>query len=98
MKRFLDQKQNRQDKFFTTTTGWTHVKRIIEVISMSIKDLIDKIVPTTVTTKILRSKAGKKLNKESEYLLREDKKYIPVGKKMSIEYVYSLDLKGGEDT
>ena len=65
---------------------------------MSIKDLIDKIVPTTVTTKILRSKAGKKLNKESEYLLREDKKYIPVGKKMSIEYVYSLDLKGGEDT
>ena len=36
------------------------------------------------------------MNKESEYHLKEEKNFIPVGKKMEVKFVYSLDLK--EDT
>ena len=74
-------------------TGWTHVERVVEVIEMSLKDLVYRIVPTTVVTKNMHTARGKRLNKDSEYLLKEEKVYNMVGKKSQVEYAYSLDLK-----
>jgi hypothetical protein len=79
-------------------TGWTHVERIVEVIEMSLKDLVYKIVPTHVSTKNMHTAKGKILTKDSEYLLREDKVYNMVGKKQAVEYEYSLDLKEDADS
>jgi len=63
---------------------------------MAMRDLVYKIVPTKVVVKELKTSTGKVLTKESEYTLTEQKKYVSVGKKTQIDYVFELDLK--EDT
>lgn len=70
--------------------------RCVEVIEMAMRDLVYKIVPTKVVVKELKTSTGKVLTKDSEYVLQEHKKYVTVGKKTQIDYVFELDLK--EDT
>ena len=57
------------------------------------RDLIYKIVPTKVIVRELKTSTGKVLTKDSEYTLVERKKYVTVGKKTQIDYVFELDLK-----
>lgn len=67
--------------------------RCVEVIEMAMRDLIYKIVPTKVVIRELKTSTGKVLTKDSEYTLVERKKYVTVGKKTQIDYVFELDLK-----
>ena len=60
---------------------------------MALKDLIYKIVPQKVVVRELKTSTGKVLTKDSEYTLVERKKYITVGKKTQVDYVFELDLK-----
>ena len=57
------------------------------------RDLIYKIVPTKSVVRELKTSTGKVLTKDSEYTLVERKKYVTVGKKTQIDYVFELDLK-----
>ena len=57
------------------------------------RDLVYKIVPTKVVVRELKTSTGKILTKDSEYILKEHKKYVSVGKKTQIDYVFELDLK-----
>jgi len=57
------------------------------------RDLIYKIVPTKVVIRELKTSTGKVLTKDSEYTLVERKKYVTVGKKTHIDYIFELDLK-----
>lgn len=57
------------------------------------RDLIYRIVPQKVVVRELKTSTGKVLTKDSEYTLVERKKYITVGKKTQIDYVFELDLK-----
>ena len=70
--------------------------RCIEVIEMAMRDLIYKIVPTKIVVRELKTSTGKVLTKDSEYTLVERKKYVTVGKKTQIDYVFELDLKEEE--
>ena len=70
--------------------------RAIEVIEMAMRDLIYKIVPTKIVVRELKTSTGKVLTKDSEYTLVEKKKYVTVGKKTQIDYVFELDLKEEE--
>ena len=63
---------------------------------MSLRDLLYKIVPTKVVIRELKTSSGKVLNKDSEYTLVERKRYVTVGKKTHVDYIFELDLK--EDT
>jgi hypothetical protein len=92
-KRFLNQRTNKVDKFINSCIGWSHVLRVIEVIDMAMRDLVYKIVPTKVVVRELKTSTGKILTKDSEYILKEHKKYVSVGKKTQIDYVFELDLK-----
>ena len=60
---------------------------------MSMRDLIYKIVPQKIVVRELKTSTGKVLTKDSEYTLVERKKYIMVGKKTQVDYVFELDLK-----
>ena len=71
--------------------------RCIEVVEMSMRDLIYKIVPQKVVVRELKTSTGKVLTKDSEYTLVERKKYITVGKKTQVDYVFELDLKEEEN-
>jgi hypothetical protein len=66
------------------------------VIEMTMRDLIYKIVPTKVVIRELKTSSGKVLTKDSEYTLVERKRYVTVGKKTHVDYIFELDLK--EDT
>ena len=55
--------------------------RIVEVLQMSIRDLVYKIVPAKVIIRELKTGSGKTLSKDSEYVLLEQKKFVTVGKK-----------------
>lgn len=57
------------------------------------RDLIYKIVPTKVVVKELKTSSGKVLTKDSEYTLVEKKRYVTVGKKTHVDYIFELDLK-----
>ena len=81
------------DQFIVNCVGWSHVLRCIEVIEMSMRDLIYKIVPQKIVVRELKTSTGKVLTKDSEYTLVERKKYIMVGKKTQVDYVFELDLK-----
>ena len=70
--------------------------RCIEVIEMAMRDLVYKIVPTKIVVRELKTSTGKVLTKDSEYTLVERKKYVNVGKKTQIDYVFELDLKEDE--
>ena len=63
---------------------------------MALRDLIYKIVPTKIVVRELKTSTGKVLTKDSEYVLVERKKYVTVGKKTQIDYVFELDLKEEE--
>ena len=63
---------------------------------MAMRDLIYEIVPTKIVVRELKTSTGKVLTKDSEYTLVEKKKYITVGKKQQIDYVFELDLKEEE--
>ena len=95
-KKFLENKQKKLDKFIVNCIGWNHIHRCVEVIEMTMRDLIYKIVPTRVVVKELKTSSGKVLTKDSEYTLVEKKKYVTVGKKTHVDYIFELDLK--EDT
>ena len=71
--------------------------RCIEVIEMAMRDLVYKIVPTKIVVRELKTSTGKVLTKDSEYTLVERKKYVTVGKKTQIDYVFELDLKEDEE-
>jgi len=92
-KRFLENRQKKIDKFIVNCIGWNHVHRCIEVIEMTLRDLIYKIVPTKVVIRELKTSNGKVLTKDSEYTLVERKRYVTVGKKTHVDYIFELDLK-----
>ena len=92
-KRFLDNRQKKIDKFIVNCIGWTHIHRCVEVIEMTLRDLIYKIVPTKVVIRELKTSSGKVLTKDSEYTLVERKRYVTVGKKTHVDYIFELDLK-----
>lgn len=60
---------------------------------MTLRDLIYKIVPTKVVIRELKTSTGKVLTKDSEYTLVEKKRYVTVGKKTQVDYVFELDLR-----
>ena len=68
-RRFLDHRHKKLEKFNVNTIGWSHVQRIIEVLEMSLRDLIYKIVPAKVVIRELKTSTGKVLTKDSEYVL-----------------------------
>eukprot|EP00347_Sterkiella_histriomuscorum_P000542 403375452 len=92
-KRFLENRQKKIDKFIVNCIGWNHIHRCVEVIEMTMRDLIYKIVPTKVIIRELRTSSGKVLTKDSEYTLVERKRYVTVGKKTHVDYIFELDLK-----
>ena len=79
-KRFLESRTKKVDQFIVNCIGWAHVLRSIEVIEMSVRDLVYKIVPTTAINRDLKTSQGKTLTKDSEYTLLERKKEIMIGK------------------
>lgn len=95
-RRFLESRAKKIDQFVVNCIGWSHVLRCIEVIEMALRDLIYKIVPTKIVVRELKTSTGKVLTKDSEYVLVERKKYVTVGKKTQIDYVFELDLKEEE--
>lgn len=60
---------------------------------MALRDLLYKIVPTKVVIRELKTSSGKVLTKDSEYTLVERKRYVTVGKKTHVDYIFELDLK-----
>ena len=96
-KRFLEHRAKKIDNFVVNCIGWTHVLRCVEVIEMAMRDLVYRIVPTKVIVRELKTTSGKVLTKDSEYTLVERKKYVTVGKKTQIDYIFELDLKDPED-
>lgn len=95
-RRFVENRQKKIDKFIVNCIGWNHINRCIEVIDMALRDLMYKIVPTKVVIRELKTSSGKVLTEDSEYTLVERKRYVTVGKKTHVDYVFELDLK--EDT
>jgi hypothetical protein len=81
------------EKFIVNCVGWTHIHRCIEVLEMTVRDLIYKIVPTKVVIRELKTSNGKVLTKDSEYTLVEKKRYVTVGKKTQVDYIFELDLR-----
>ncbi len=49
------------------------MQRIVEVIEMSMRDLVYRIVPTKLIIRELKTSLGKVLTKDSEYVLVEKK-------------------------
>lgn len=95
-RKFIENRQKKIDKFIVNCIGWNHINRCIEVVDMAMRDLIYKIVPTKVVIRELKTSSGKVLTKDSEYILVEKKRFVTVGKKTHVDYVFELDLK--EDT
>jgi len=95
-RRFVENRQKKIDKFIVNCIGWNHINRCIEVIDMALRDLMYKIVPTKVVIRELKTSSGKVLTEDSEYTLVERKRYVTVGKKTHVDYIFELDLK--EDT
>jgi hypothetical protein len=95
-KRFLENREKKLDKFIVNCIGWNHIHRCVEVIEMTMRDLIYKIVPTKVVIRELKTSSGKVLTKDSEYTLVEKKRYVTVGKKTHVDYIFELDLKEDE--
>ena len=60
---------------------------------MALRDLLYKIVPTKVVIRELKTSSGKVLTRDSEYILVERKRYVTVGKKTHVDYIFELDLK-----
>lgn len=92
-RRFLEHRHKKIDKHNVSCVGWTHVQRIVEVLEMSVRDLIYKIVPAKVVVRELKTSLGKVLTKDSEYVLQEKKQFVTVGKKQQVEYTFALDIK-----
>lgn len=92
-KRFLENRQKKIDKFIVNCVGWPHIHRCVEVLEMTMRDLIYRIVPTKVVIRELKTSTGKVLTKDSEYTLVEKKRYVTVGKKTQVDYIFELDLR-----
>ena len=45
--RFLENRSRKIDKFISHCIGWPHVFRSIEVLEMTLRDLVNKIVPSS---------------------------------------------------
>ena len=89
----MENRNKKLDKFIVNCVGWNHINRIIEVIDMALRDLLYKIVPTKVVIRELKTSSGKVLGRDSEYTLVEKKRYVTVGKKTHVDYIFELDLK-----
>ena len=96
-RRFLESRAKKIAQFVINCIGWSHVLRCIDVIEMAVRDLIYKIVPTKIVVRELKTSTGKVLTKDSEYTLVERKKYVTVGKKTQVDYVFELDLQEEEE-
>jgi hypothetical protein len=83
----------KMDKFKTSIFGWSHIHRLIELLDMSLKDLVNKIFPSKGSTKNLTTSSGKTLNENSKYILREEKKYILIGKSAKLDYQFHVDVE-----
>ena len=97
-RRFLEHRQKKLDKFNINCIGWNHVQRIVEVIEMSIRDLVFKIVPAKVIVRELKTSTGKVLTKDTEYVLIEKKKNVTQGKNVTVQYYFELDIKEDSQT
>ena len=60
---------------------------------MAFRDLLYKIVPGKMVIRELITSQNKKLESDDRYELKERKKFVTVGKKTHVEYVYDIDLK-----
>ena len=45
--RFLENRSRKIDKFISHCIGWPHILRSIEILEMSIRNLVNKIVPSS---------------------------------------------------
>ena len=79
-RRFLESRSKKIDEFIVHCIGWPHVLRSIEIIDMSIRDLVYKLIPPTAVVKDLKTSAGKTITKDSKYTLFERKKETKIGK------------------
>ena len=79
-RRFLESRSKKIDEFIVHCIGWPHVLRSIEIIDMSIRDLVYKLIPPTAVVKDLKTSAGKTITKDSRYTLFERKKETKIGK------------------
>ena len=66
--------------------------RSIEIIDMSIRDLVYKLIPPTSVVKDLKTSTGKTITKDSKYTLFERKKEQKLGKQKTVDLVFELDL------
>ena len=66
--------------------------RSIEIIDMSIRDLVYKLIPPTAVVKDLKTSTGKTITKDSKYTLFERKKEQKLGKQKTVDLVFELDL------
>jgi len=99
-KKYITEKKKPLDRYVCSCIGWDHVTRAIEVVSMGLRDLIYKIVPAKTKKRVLTTSAGKTLTKDSQYVLREERKNIKAtkGNKDNVEYIFNLDLKEEEQS
>lgn len=67
--------------------------RQLEIVDMAFKDLMYKIVPAKMVIRKLKTSLDKEVDPDSRYELKERKKYVQVGKKTQVEYVYDIDLQ-----
>ena len=91
-RRFLESRSKKIDEFIVHCIGWPHVLRSIEIIDMSIRDLVYKLIPATAVVKDLKTSAGKTIAPESKYTLFERKKEAKIGKQKTVDLVFELDL------
>lgn len=77
--------------------GWKSILRCIQVIDMGFIDLIQKIIPTKVVIKELKSLSGKVLSSDSHYVLTEEKRTVSEGKKTSTVTKFALTLQDDEE-
>ena len=64
-KRFLESRTKKIDQFVVNSIGWAHVLRSIEVIGLSMRDLVYKIIPSNAIIRDLKTSQGKIITKES---------------------------------
>ena len=65
----------------------------MEIIELAFKDLLYKIIPAKLEIRKLKTSLDKPLEVDDKYELKEKKKFITVGKKTHVEYIYDIDLK-----
>ena len=60
-RRFLESKTKDVDQFVVNCIGWAHVLRMIDVLDMTVRDLVYKVVPSSAIIRDLKTTQGKTL-------------------------------------